>query len=376
MKPEIKEIRDLFPVTKNWIYLYNGGITACPKPVGDAMRAFLKQWEDGGRDAWPPAFDDFMELKNAFGRLIGADGSRIVITESTTAAINLAADLVRPTKEQNVIVTELEFMSDTYAWIISHPAQVRFIPEKNGRIVEDEITQFIDENTAVFSVSAVAVGSGYRADLKKIHQATSPLHIPLLVDGAQAVGVMPLDIHAPEIDFLVCTANKWLFGPAGVGFLYIGDRFIQADPPNGGWLAAANRRDWDLQHPVLYEDAMRFQGGMPNLIGAVGSLAGIRLVEEIGVDVIQNRIEHLTTYMVEQLELLEVEIWTPREKSKRAGIVFFKHPAAKELYQTLQSSQIYTGNFLGGIRLDVHVFNTIEEIDKTLNVIRAFLSKP
>jgi selenocysteine lyase/cysteine desulfurase len=375
MNLEIKEIRDLFPVTKNWIYFYNGGITACPKPVGNAMRAFLKKWEDNGRDAWPPAFDDFLELKNAFGRLIGADGSRIAITESTTAAINLVAGLVRPQKEQNVVVTELEYMSDTYPWIISHPAQVRFIPENNGRIIEDEIPQFVDENTAVLSVSAVAVGSGYRADLKKVHQATSPIHIPLLVDGAQAVGVMPLNINDPEIDFLVCTANKWLFGPAGVGFLYVGDRFIQADPPNAGWLAAANRRDWDLQHPVLYEDAMRFQCGMPNLIGAVGSLAGIRLIEEIGVDVIQGRIEQLTTYLIEQLELLKMEIWTPKEKSKRAGIVFFKHPAAKELYQTLQSHQIYTGNFLGGIRLDVHVFNTTEEIDKMLDVIKAFVLK-
>ena len=88
---------------------------------------------------------------------------------------------------------------------------------------------------------------------------------------------------------------------------------------------------------------------------------------------IQGRIEQLTTYLIEQLELLKMEIWTPKEKSKRAGIVFFKHPAAKELYQTLQSHQIYTGNFLGGIRLDVHVFNTTEEIDKMLDVIKAFV---
>ena len=187
MNPQINEIRKLFPVTKNWTYLYNGGINACPKPVGDAMRAFLKNWENGGRDAWPPAFEDFMELKRAFGRLIGADGSRIVITESTTAAINLAAGLINPQKGQNVVVTELEFMSDTYPWIVCHPAEVRFLPEKNGRIYENELPGFVDEKTAVFSVSAVAVGSGYRADLKTIYKHISPLNAAFVVDGAQAV---------------------------------------------------------------------------------------------------------------------------------------------------------------------------------------------
>lgn len=372
MNPEIKEIRKLFPVTEKWIYLYNGGINACPKPVGEAMRSFLKEWENGGRDAWPPAFQEFMELKSAFAKLINADGSRVMITESTTAAINLAADIIQPQKDQNVIVTELEFMSDTYPWIVCHPAEVRFVPEKNGRIYENEIDELIDNKTAVFSISAVAVGSGYRADLNTIHERISSHNIPLMVDGAQAIGVVPIDVIEPEIDFLVCTASKWLFGPAGIGFLYIGERFINSDPPNVGWLAAKNRSEWDLREPVLYEDAMRFQGGIPNLIGAVGALAGIRLIEEIGIDFISQRIEELTTCVIEGLESLGVEIWTPREKNQRAGIVFFKHPAAKELYKTLQNEKIYTGNFLDGIRVDIHFFNTEDEINKTLEIIGGF----
>jgi len=266
-------------------------------------------------------------------------------------------------------------MSDTYPWIICHPAEVRFLPEKNGRIYENEIGQFIDEKTAVFSISSVAAGSGYRADLKTIRKKISSFDIPFMVDGAQAVGVVPTNVNEPVIDFLVCTASKWLFGPAGIGFLYINDHFIHSVPPNVGWLAAQNRRDWDLREPVLFEDAMRFQGGIPNLIGAVGALAGIRLIEEIGVDFISRRVGLLTTYLIEKLEGLNVEIWTPKEKNKRAGIVFFKHPTAKELYKILQNEKIYTGNFLDGIRLDVHVFNTFEEIEMTIDVIKDFNSK-
>jgi len=135
----IETLRELFPVTKKWIYLYNGGINACPTPVGDAMRRFIEKWEQGGRDAWPGAFEDFKELRHAFARLIGADGCQVVITESTTAAINLAAQIIRPSAAKNVVVTDLEFMSDTYPWIVSHPAEVHFMESRSGKILAEDL---------------------------------------------------------------------------------------------------------------------------------------------------------------------------------------------------------------------------------------------
>jgi len=367
----IQELRDFFPVTKSWIYLYNGGINACPKPVGDAMRRFIEKWETDGRDAWPGAFEDFKQLKHAFGRLIGTDGERIVITESTTAGINTVAQIIQPRPEQNVVVTDLEYMSDTYPWIVSHPAEVRFMPDRNGRIVENDLINYLDANTAVVCVSAVTVGSGYRVDLEKLHQVASKFDVPMLVDGAQAVGMVPIDVKKPGLDFLVATASKWLFGPAGVGFLYIGDRYIDATPPGAGWLAAENRNEWDLHNPKLFNNAMRFQGGIPNLIGAVGALAGIRLIEEIGLDFIQARVRYLTQFLLNELDNLGLEIWTPRGDHERAGIVFFRHPHAKALYEKLKEERIFTGCFLGGIRLDVHFFNTLEELEKTITVIKS-----
>lgn len=366
----ISELRELFPVTKSWIYLYNGGINACPKPVGDAMRKFIDKWESGGRDAWPDAFNDFTELRHAFGNLIGANGEQIAITESTTASINIAAHIINPEPHQNVVLTDLEFMSDTYPWIISHPVEVRFVPSKNGRIIEKDFESFIDSKTAAVSVSAVAVGSGYRIDLEAVTSAASKYHTPIIIDGAQAVGMIPLDIKKLEIDFLVCTASKWLFGPTGIGFLYIGDRFLDANPPCVGWLAAENRNDWDLRNPRLFSDAMRFQAGIPNLIGAVGALAGIRMIEQVGLNFIQNRVRKLTRYLLDALGELGVDIWTPRQDDEHAGIVFFYYPDAKALYQKLKENKIYTGCFLGGIRLDVHFFNTLDELEQTIRIIK------
>lgn len=222
----------------------------------------------------------------------------------------------------------------------------------------------------------MTVGSGHRPDLRAIHIITSAQHTPLIVDGAQAVGVIPMDVRDPKMDFLACTASKWLFGPTGIGFLYVGDRFMHTTPPLAGWLAAENRSDWDLRHPVLYKDATRFQGGIPNLIGAAGALAGIHLVGQIGLEFIHQRVLALTEYLLEGLDAMKLDIWTPRGENEHAGIVFFRHLRAKALYEALKANRIYCGCFLGGIRLDCHVFNTFKELEITLDTIRTFVRSP
>jgi len=372
---DIEELRRLFPVTENWTYLYNGGVHPCPKPVGDAMRDFITRWETDGRPGCSSGFEAFTELREEFGSLIHSESRNIVITESTTAGINMASQIIKPRHDQNVVVTDLEFMSDTYPWIVCHPAEVRFARNHNGKISPSDIADLIDDSTAAVSVSAVAAGSGFRFDLAGIHEVVSQDNIPLIIDAAQALGVININVNEIKPSFLVCTASKWLMGPAGVGFLYISDHYLDSTPPNVGWFAAANRNDWNLEACDLYSDAKRFQGGIPNLAGIVGALAGIKFIKQIGREYIENRVLSLTSYAIEGLEEIGVDIWTPRNPMERAGLVFFKTPGFKELYEKLKAEHIYCGSFLSGIRIDPNFYNTYEEIDRFLGVVRNHVAK-
>ena len=368
----VAELRKLFPVVEHWTYLYNGGIHPCPRPVGDAMRSFLTEWENGGREAWPPAWEAFGRLRDAFARLIGARASNIVITESTTAGINLAAQLLAPRPGQNVVVTDLDFMSNTYPWLVGHPAtELRFLPDRGGKIEMADLAASVDEHTVVASICAVTAGSGFRFDLREVHALTCGRHVPLLVDAAQALGLLRIDVNDPPLDFLVGTASKWLMGPAGVGFLYVADRYLSAVPPGAGWLSAANRNEWDLHRCQLHADAMRFQGGIPNLIGVVGALAGLEFLEQVGQAFIERRVRHLTAHALEGLSRIGLDIWTPRADRDRAGIVFFRPPHPQDLYARLKAARIYCGSFMNGIRIDPHFYNTLEEVDRFLGVVKS-----
>jgi selenocysteine lyase/cysteine desulfurase len=374
-KARVKELRKLFPVVKHWTYLYNGSIHPCPRPVGDAMRAFLQEWQNGGEAAFFSAYKAFGQLREKFAKLIHADARNIVITESTTAAINLAAQIIRPRRGSNVVVTDLDFMTNTYPWLVCHPAEVRFVKSRDGKIFTKDLAAQVDKHTAAVGVCAVTVGSGFQFNLKEVHAVTRKRHVPLLVDAAQALGLVDINAKDPPLDFLACTASKWLMGPTGVGFLYVADRYLDATPPSVGWLSAANVGDWVVRRCRLHKDAMRFQGGIPNLVGVVGALAGLELLEQIGRGFIERRVWQLTTYAMEELQQIGVEIWTPRSHRERAGIVFFRCPNHSALHAKLKAARVYCGSFQGGIRIDPNFYNTIEEIEKFLAIVRAHLAE-
>jgi cysteine desulfurase / selenocysteine lyase len=252
---------------------------------------------------------------------------------------------------------------------------VRFVESRDGRIRMDDLAAMVDEDTAAVSICAVTVGSGFRFNLDDVHAITARHNTPLIVDAAQALGVVDINAADPPLSFLACTASKWLMGPAGVGFLYVSDRYLEATPPGPGWYAAANVGDWDVRHCELHRDARRFQGGIPNLVGVVGAMAGLELLEQIGRDFIERRIRVLTTHAIEGLKEIGVDIWTPQEDSQRAGIVFLRPPQAASLHAKLKAARIYCGHFLGGIRIDPTFYNTHEEIDKFLAVVRSHIEE-
>ena len=368
---DVSEIRALFPVVQHWTYLYNGSIHPQPLPVLDAMTSYLRAWAEGGEAAYPEGMDAFMELRERLATLLGGKGSNIVITESTTSALNLAAQLLRPMAGQNVVLEELAFMTNTYPWLVSQLAvdDVRFAPERDGRVAISDIRAALDANTALLSLSAVSVSSGFRHDLAAISALASDTGVPVIVDVAQAAGVVEIDLAVTPVDFLAGTAAKWLMGPAGVGYLHVADRYLGATPPTTGWLAASNVADWDVRHGRLHEDAMRFQGGLPNFVGVVGTVAALRFREMVGRQWAMDRIRDLTTYLVDELVELGADLWTPSAASERAGIVFVRSDRAAEIQHQLRSERIYCGSFLGGIRCDPSFYNTTADIDRLLHVL-------
>ena len=226
---QVAQWRELFPVTGHWTYLYAGSIHPCPKPVGDAMRAFIEKVENGGEAAWPGAFDAFGKLREAFARLIHTKARNIVVTESTSAAVSLASKLIAPKPGQNVVLNDLDFMTDSYPWLACHPGvEVRFVPSHAGKIVTADLMAQVDSKTAAIGLCAVTVREARNGDTilrGQVLIAPGNHHTLVRRSGARyyvEVKDGPLVCrHRPSVDVLFRSAAQYA-GANAIGVLMTG----------------------------------------------------------------------------------------------------------------------------------------------------------
>ena len=136
-----------------------------------------------------------------------------------------------------------------------------------------------------------------------------------------------------------------------------------------GWLSVANVDDWDVYNPILHRTAMRFQSGMPNLVGIAAANEGVKLLETLGMPWVEREIAARSAYLWQGLREAGANLWTPEDPQERGGFVFFRTPGYEELHERLMAARVYTGKFLGGIRVDPSFYNSYEELDKVIGIV-------
>lgn len=370
---DLASLRALFPITQHWAYFLNGSIAPASLPVQRAIEQFVRVWAENGQDCWPYGYALFGELKARVASLAGASPDEIAITENTTVGLNMAAAVIDPPAGSNVVVNDLAWMSSTYAWLTRQKGklEVRFVQNREGAIDLEDLAAKVDERTAAINVCHVTVGSGFRFDLAAVAEIAHQMGAYLIVDVAQSAGAVPVDLRAAGVDFAAGTFSKWLMGPTGLGWLYVRRELIERlTPPVAGWLSVENVDAWDVYKPVLHPTAMRFQGGMPNLIGIAAANAGVKLLQELGLPWVHQEIAARAAYLWQGLREAGAQMWTPEEPQRRGGFVFFRCSGHEVLYERMMANKVYVGKFLGGIRVDPSFYTSYEELDKVIGMVR------
>jgi selenocysteine lyase/cysteine desulfurase len=370
------ELRSLFPITRTKVYLFNGNIIPCAIPVHHAIQRYLEIWSQAGDGCWQIGAAVYTEAKNLFCELINAPADTIVGIPNTTTGLNMAALMIRPKPGQNVIVTELEHMSDVYPWLPykTHGVEIRYVPARGGAIDMEEFANALDDNTASVSISHVTMGTGFRWDLPELCRVAHQHGARVVIDAAQSAGAVPIDVLASGVDILATPTFKWLLGPLGAGFLYIcPELIIKCDPPLPGWFGVTNPNDNALHDPNWYRTAPKFERGVPNLIRFVWAGAGMRLLRDIGLVNVFGKIAELSTYVYDGLADLGVRLLTPKQPEHRAGIVAMQMANQDRLWRHLEEANIHVGNWLGCLRIDPGCYNTKDELDEFLHQVRDFV---
>ena len=375
---ELEEFRRAFQqTTDNGIFFDNASMGPVAPAVTQAMTACMQLRQAMPMKYYQYAQQVFPECRARLARLIGGQPEEIAFTENVTYGINSAAGALPLEPGDNVILCDREFASNVYPWLRlerSRGVEARMVPNDGGGLTVGLLERYAGRRTRAVSVSSVEFSDGYTADLEAIGAWCRARGIYLVVDCAQSLGVMPMDVRRYQIDFLAGLASKWLLGPFSTGFLYVRREligrllppFVGADSVKGDVDSVAYRLD-------LKDDASRFEGGLPNAPGIAGLNASLALMEEVGFDRIHQQAWQVSGHLICGLQRLGAQL-APCALSDRtrSTIVSFQAPELERTYRFLRENRIACSMRCGYIRMGIHGYHTVEEAEQVLAALKGF----
>jgi cysteine desulfurase/selenocysteine lyase len=366
--------RSEFAITQRYVYLNNAAAGALPLCSTVAIEAFVRTHADAGVLGTYPYDEALPEYREKIGRFVGAAGNEIALVPNTSWAANIVALGVDWQPGDEVLLCDNEFPANAVPWIAlrDRGVTVRQLATEPERLTPDALRRALSPQTRLVTVSWVAYADGYRHDLAALSDVAHRADALLCVDAMQGLGAFPLDVRATGVDALYAGAAKWMLGLHGVGLLYVrrqfGERLRLTMP---GWRSLQDMWDFHNYDQPFSSDAMRFEGGTPNLIGALSLVSSIGLFERTGPQAIAKHILGLTDRLCDGLRRLGAEVSSLRGEGVSSGIVTFRLPGHDSVAvgRALQKEGIITTFRSGGVRISPHGYNTPEEIDTALEVL-------
>lgn len=395
----IARIRKDFPILaqeihgKQLVYLDSAASAQQPRHVLKAMQLYAEQHHAnvhrGVHTLSQRATELFESARVTCQHFLGAQrAEEIVFTHGTTEAINLIAQgwaAPRLGPEDEIAVTALEHHANFIPWqhvALRTGATLRVLPfdAERGSLCWEALDGWINEKTALVAVAHASNVLGSVLPIEDIIQKAHSVGAVVVVDGAQTVPHMPIDVAALGCDFFVCSGHK-MYGPTGIGLLY--GSFERLDEMEPLMLGGGMIEHVSIEHSTFQPPPARFEAGTPPIADALGLQAAIRYIEEIGRDEIAAYEHQLSSYMWERMQTIEgIQLWGTMQP--RVGVVSFSvsgvHPYDIGQLLDIEGVAIRTGHHCaqplmaslgvsGTARASVGMYSTFSEIDTFVDAL-------
>jgi len=392
----VQDVRKDFPILETGIvYLDNSATSLTPEPVLQKMLEFYRQYranvERGIHRLSQKASEEYGRAHAKVADFINAKSeSEIIMTQNATVGINMIASGLDWKKGDKIVTSLIEHHSNFIVWIrlkskcgtdleVVRPKE----PIEHGILDPTDFEKVIDDKTKLVTITHASNVLGAIAPVEEVIKIAHEHGAYVLVDGAQSVPHMKLDVQKMGCDFLAFSGHK-MCGPTGSGVLYIREELTDQINPlciGGGTIA-----DVDVDYYTLERSPMRFEAGTPNVAGAIGLGAAVDYLRKIGMENIERYERELTKQMYQGLAgIPKVEVYGPEPEFK-IGITSFNvgdlnpHDVALAL-DVSANIMVRSGHHcalpltkhvirkLGSVRASVYLYNTKEEIEKLVSTV-------
>lgn len=400
---DVNAIRRDFPILqervngKQLIWFDNAATTHKPKSVIDRLAYFYEHENSNIHRAAHTlagrATDAYEHARDTVRRFIGAASSdEIVFVRGTTEAINLIAKswgVQNVGEGDEIVVSNLEHHANIVPWqqlAASKGAKLRVIPvDDTGQVLLDEYRKLLNDRTRIVAVTQVSNALGTVVPVKEIVDLAHRAGAKALVDGAQSISHMRVDVQALDADFFVFSGHK-IYGPTGIGVAYAKRAILDDMPP---WQGGGNMiADVTFERTVFQPPPNRFEAGTGNIADAVGLGAALDYVERVGIEHIARYEHDLLAYATAKLAPVPGVrlVGTARDKASVLSFVL-KGYTTEEVGQALNEEgvAVRSGHHCAQpilrrfglettVRPSLAFYNTCAEVDVMIDVVRRLSS--
>jgi selenocysteine lyase/cysteine desulfurase len=360
---DVSAVRARFPIFERLVYINSCSQGALSDAVRHSYEEYLRDWDERGAP-WDYWVERTEAARAAFARLVNAEPDEIAVTTSVSAGVAALASGLRFAARSKVVLTDLEFPTIGQIW---HAQEAR-----GARVVHappDRLGDAVDDDTLLVSTTHVSYRTGAMLDVPQVVRTAHERDALVLLDAYQSVGSLPVDVKELDVDFLAAGALKYLLGSAGLGFFYCRrELWERAWPTATGWFADEDIFAMDIYDYSPSPTARRFQSGTPPVPSIYAGIAGIELMEEIGIAATREHVNRLNERLVAGVNELGGTVVTPE---RRGALVCVRSTDVNALVAAVAERGIVTSERDGNLRVSAHAYNTEDDVDAVLAALRA-----
>ena len=316
-------------------------------------------------------------LRRALAQVLGAGEAEVVLANSASYGLHLVANGLDLGPGDEVVVAANDFPSDILPWLPlrDRGVEVRLIEPDGEVLTTDEVEAALTDRTRVVCLTWVHSFSGQVVNLEGVGRACRSRGVWFVVNGSQAVGAMPVDVHELPVDAMVSAGFKWLCGPYGTGVCWLRPELSDGlHPTKLYWLSALTADD--LAAPSLdLESIMPRRTGRLDVFGTasffnhVPFIAALELLLELGIDEVAAHVDGLVVRLLAGIDRTRFRLVSGEEIRSPLVVVEPLREPSREVFERLAAAGVHVAHRRGRIRISPHLYNTPDEVDRALELL-------
>ena len=375
-------LRERFPIFQSRTYFDSCSHGALSDEVRQAYLSYLDDRDSFGSH-WEVWAGKLETLRTMLAQLLNVSADEIATASCLSDCLNSLAGAVDITGNRNkILLTDFDFPTTAQIWraqerrgavidcVPCHPGEVTIPPER--------FLDYIDDTTLVVSLPDVCYRNGARLDIKPIIDMAHEKGALVFLDFYQAAGSRPIDLKSLDVDFAAAGTLKYLVSATGTTFLYVKENLINTlEPTTSGWFSQADINAMDIYRNDPASNARRFETGTPNVSSLYASIAGLQLVNEIGLEVTERHVRTLNRAIKQKAQENGFQLAMPADDTGHGPLVTIRATDMHGLVAALEDKGVITSCRDDNLRVSSHFYNNLEDVEvlfDALNGLREFLA--